>query len=251
MTNINEKLPIEQQDSAPPTTSPKIEKKDWNGYAIITIVTTGIGIAAVLFFALELTLYVKNIAAEKFSSLNIESAKEKIKEKGLTDLLGRVEKIKSFDSGRVIKRMALCTEHEEKILKSLQDRFTFTDDQLEQMLMGAHVFLEDGGKTYNEWKALPAANPGISSHPSNGQEQFRMQGTLVSELLFSSFTDENTKKTYTWFQLENHPLTIGHITLHMVDFAKYWISRFNQGPYGMSSFTHDCPMCISERSTTE
>lgn len=250
--------PIKNNDNpidpvvTPPPPPPKKEETSWKGHAVIVIGVAATA-AAVLFFAWELTLYVKTIASERFSRINIDAAEDKIRAKGLGDLLEKVKKIKTLDSERVIKRMALCTDHEKEILSSLQDRFHFNDEQLKEMLMGAHVFLDDSGETCKKWmeirdgKNQPVAVTGISSHPSDG-EQFRLRGSLVSELLFSTITDKESGKTYTWFQLENHPLTIGHITLHMVDFVKYWISKFNQGPYGSSSYTHNCPMCIPQKT---
>ncbi len=107
--------------------------------------------------------------------------------------------------------------------------------------MGAHVLLLDDGSTYKEWSENPAFKTGRSSHPSNDQ-QYRMSGKLVKELLFSTVKHEG--KVHTWFQLESHPMSFGHVALHMLAYVKYKLSGRNQGPYGSSHHVDQKPLII-------
>lgn len=234
-----DKLDPAQKKPAEETKPP--EKTNWLGRVVIVVAAVAV-IAAVAYCLYELICYISEIVRDKFSKESNQELELKARIKGLEAILHKVKQIDGIDKRRVIKRLARCTSYEERILKDLDQRFIFKIEHLKEMLMGAHIRLDDKGNTYDAWSKLASVKARISSHPSDGQ-QFSLKGALIKELLFSAISDAG--KTFTWFQLENHPVSFGSILRHMVDYVKYKISAANQGPYGSSPITDLKPLCIS------
>jgi hypothetical protein len=236
------KAPKIDSEKKPPTKPP--EKTEWLGRAVVVIATIAVTVA-VAYFVYELACYISEIVRDKFSKETMPELEEKARKRGLGHIVDKVKQMDGIDKRRVIKRLAHCKGHEKRILKHLDEGFQFSANHMKEMLMGAHIRLDDSGKTCKEWATMAAAKQRISSHPSDG-DQFSIKGTLIKELLFSAISEED--KLYTWFQLENHPVSFGSIVRHMVDYVKYKISSRNQGPFGSSRITDLKPLCIAEKT---
>lgn len=230
----------------PTEKKPKKPEKDekWLGRTVVVVAVVAVAVATLYCFY-EVFCYMKDIAADRFSKETNEQLEDQVKKKGLGHLVHKVKQIKSINQRRVLRCLSKCKEHEVTIFKNLEERFTFTVDHFKEMMMGAHIRLNDAGNTYNEWAKLAQVQPRISSHPSSGQ-QFAIRGMVIKELLFSSIHDKE-KKHYTWFQLENNPVSFGSVFRHMLDYVAYKISSENQGPYGSSAITDLKPLLIELR----
>lgn len=218
----------------------------WQGRAILIL---GVAAATVILAvaAYEMSLLVYEIAHDKIWKPDLAELEAKIKTKFKEEVVSKFKNLEGIDTTRLFKRLALCKEEEQEILTSLVDRFHLSDDQLKEIMMGAHVRLADDGHLFEEWsKKIQDKQSRISSHPSDSV-QYGIRGPLVKELLFSRVKEKG--KVYTWFQLENHPVTFGHIIRHMIDFFKYKIFNENQGPDGSSKATHHNPIIIMSKNT--
>lgn len=227
-------------DSTPPE---KEEKKiEWNGRSLLVVAGLLAGGAIVFTAAYEALLLTYEIVHDKVWRPNIEELKTNINKKFTKEVVDKLEQLKGLDTTRLFKRLSICKEEEQQILTHLVEKFDLNDNQLEEILMGAHVRLADDGELYNIWnETILGKQARISSHPSNAQ-QYGISGPFVKQLLFSSVEEKGT--VYTWFQLENHPVSFGHLIRHMVDFFKYKLSNEQQGPYGSSKATHHQPIII-------
>jgi len=209
----------------------------------------GIG-AIVVFCALvilpEIVALIKEIVHDKFWRPNPEELEEKAKTKFSHDFISKIKQIKGLNYIRLLKRLAICKEEEKQIFQKLEEKFAISNEQLKEIFMGAHVRLDDNGETYKDWTTqLESKNIGISSHPSFGS-QYRMQGPVVKEILFSQVREDDGK-IYTWFQFENAPVTWGHLIRHTKDYVLYKIYKENQGPDGASKATHHNPIILTSR----
>lgn len=155
-----------------------------------------------------------------------------------------VREFDKIDADRVIRYLALSHEHEVKLLAFLEQNYAIDKEHLQEILFGAHVLLDDGGAAYTKWISELAVRYGISSHHS-ADRQYRMRGALIKELLFS--VREENQKTYTWFQLENHPFSFGYILRHAWDYLSYKWDGLNRGPEGCSKHTHHQPLHLLKK----
>jgi hypothetical protein len=120
---------------------------------------------------------------------------------------------------------------------------------VKQVLQGAYVQIEDGGKIYDEWVANDDLHKKLrhSSHHSC-DKQYSFQGPLFKECLFSKkiVTDENgIKRETTWFQLERYPTERIYALPHLLTWILYKITGHNQGPHGSSPHTeHNNPLIL-------
>jgi hypothetical protein len=118
-----------------------------------------------------------------------------------------------------------------------------------EILKGAHVVLDDGGRSYKDWSQTKQLKDHcikrISSHESNRKAQYAIRGAVLKEFLFSQRlttekdrTERNmTNSKATWFQLERHPIKLGYYLLHFLSWINYRITGLNQGPFGESAYT--------------
>jgi len=205
-----------------------------------------VAVAVAVAYALyELTCYISDVVRDKFSKQSLGDLEAKARKKGLGHLVDKVKQIPSINKRLVVKRLAVCKAHEEKIFKDLEEHFIFRIDHLKEMLMGAHIRLDDKGITYGDWKKIDGIKTRISSHASDG-EQFSIKGSLIKEMLCGDISEDGKK--FTWYQLENHPVSFGSVGRHMIDYVKYKICRANQGPYGSSRVTDKKPLLIAAKA---
>ena len=201
-------------------------------------------VALAVFVAYEVSLFSYEILHRKWNKYELSTFEKTLEKKFSAETLTKLKSLKNVDTICLFRRLSICKEEEQEILNNLDRKFDLTTEQLESILMGAHVRLEDDGEQYHEWvEKIPngTKNARISSHPSDAT-QYGIRGPVVKELLFSKVTENG--KVYTWFQLENHPVSFGHILRHTLDYFKYKISGRQQGPYGSSEATHHNPIII-------
>ncbi len=122
---------------------------------------------------------------------------------------------------------------------------------LAEILQGAHVRINDGGKLYEKWSALGAESR-ISSHPSKeGSTQYGINGPWVHEVLFGVLEQDvnGGPSDVTFFQLENSAFGrgFGDSILHCWDYILYKTTGDNQGPYGGSSHTDSKPISLDKK----
>lgn len=234
---------IENQDSK------KKKEAHWNSREVLMI---GIGIATVTaacgILLLEVAFLVKEIVQDRIWQPDPKELEDNISKKYSLDFIDKIKRLCHQDLSyiRLFKRLAVCKEDETEIISYLEKNYEITPDQLKEILMGAHVRLDDNGKAYKEWvRKVASKQSRISSHPSD-KTQYGIRGSLIKELLFSRTTGSDGK-AYTWFQLENHPVSFGHIVRHMIDYVKYKITNKNQGPYGSSEATHHTPIILKQK----
>ncbi|MBS0638167.1 MAG: hypothetical protein JSS12_11715 [Verrucomicrobia bacterium] len=122
-----------------------------------------------------------------------------------------------------------------------------------EVLSGAYVQIEDGGKFYDKW--VNDENLKIesrhSSHKSSAK-QYSFQGPLFKECLFSKKELEDGREV-TWFQLERYPAGKLYLIPHLVTWALYRVTGKNQGPHGSSAHTENknpLVLTISKQSQT-
>lgn len=233
--------PIEQDPQKP---APQPQKSEWLGRVVIVVAAAAVAVA-VAYALYELTCYISDVVRDKFSGQKLADLEAKARKKGLGHLVDKVKEIPSINKRLVVKRLAACKAHEEQIFKDLDQNFVFRVDHLREMLMGAHIRLDDKGLTYGAWKKIDGIKTRLSSHASDG-EQFSIKGSLIKEMLCGDISEEGRK--FTWYQLENHPVSFGSIGRHMIDYVKYKICKANQGPYGSSRITDKKPLLIAAKA---
>jgi hypothetical protein len=140
----------------------------------------------------------------------------------------------------IVKRLHGAHLHERPIITLLIT--DATTKQWQEILKGGHVHVRDGGILYEQLKKNSNARVRYSSHPSTGP-QYAIRGNFLSEHLFGQHLDELGR--YSWFQLENHPMTFGHWIRHMIDYVKYKATGKNQGPHGSSIHTDRKPIILT------
>jgi hypothetical protein len=218
----------------------------WNGKNIVLIGLAIAGVAALAFVLTEIASLIKEVVDEKLHPADPVELEKRIKNKFSERFVNKLKCLRDLDYIRLFRRMCLCKEEEVQIFTQLDLAFDIDPIQLEQILKGAHVRLDDNGEMYEKWVSeLKKKNERVSSHGSDKQ-QYGIQGPFIKELLFSRITDEQGHKQ-TWFQLENHPVSLGHIIRHMIDYFKYKFTRENQGPYGSSPFTDSVPIILKTK----
>jgi hypothetical protein len=240
MTHV---VKIAHQIAVDPNETPPRSIGEWLGRSIVAIAVVA-GVVTVVYCLYELALYIKDLVADRFSKETNPQLEAKACKKGLGDLVCLVKQIPSLNQRNILWRLSKCKAHEVPILNRLTSCFIFSADQLKELLMGAHIWLKDEGRSCTEWSKLPGIKKRISSHRSDGQ-QYGVRGTLIKELLFTSLTEKGIK--YTSLQFENNPTSFGFILRHTIDYFKYKISSLNQGPYGSSSITDRKPLIIEPK----
>lgn len=224
-------------------TLPKEKPKSiWEGRAVFWL-TVGAASIGLIITGYEFVKYIAEVAHDKIWKPDIQALEKKIQDKFEAGFCNRLQAIKEgIDYIRVCKHLPLCSKDEEAFLKQLQKDFHFTDQQLVEILKGAHVRLKDGGKTYDRWcQEMTSKYKRTSSHSATST-QYGVSGDFVKQLLFSKVEEKG--ESYTWFQLENHPVKFGHYIRHMLDFVKYKLSMQNQGPYGSSMAIDTKPILL-------
>lgn len=220
----------------------------WNGKKIAIITGVIAGIVVLGFFVTEVAYLIKEIVKDKLNPIDPVELEKQVKNKFSEKFTLKLKCLEGLDYIHLFKRMSLCKKEEVLIFKQLDQIFDITPEQLEHILKGAHVRLDDNGEMYEKWVSeLHKKNERVSSHKSNTQ-QYGIQGPFIKELLFSRTNDQEGNK-YTWFQLENHPVSMGHIIRHMIDYFKYKITQENQGPFGSSPFTDSAPIILKVKSS--
>lgn len=221
----------------------KTEKKKntFDSTQIVLLIGSVATLYAVSGIAYELFIIVKEYFSERFDNSDLEKLKNRAKQFLPEEIVGIVEKMEAINHKSILKRMALTNDEEQTVLKDIVNRFEVNQEQLKEILQGAHVQLEDGGVTFEQWKQmLKNKKRRISSHSAD-DIQFSMSGQFVKELLFSKIDNK------TWFQLENHPTSFGHVIRHGLDYIRYKISGQNQGPLGSSYFNDKNPLLLKLR----
>ncbi len=217
-------------------------------YDIKTIALIAVGAIAVTvmvaIIAVELFHLIRDLASDYFDKSTIEDLKKRAKAhlpEKLAHLVDIADDMGASSPKSLLKRLEMTHEDEKKFLLYIIENFDVNENDLKEILKGAHVRLDDGGESYTKWEAeLNRKNERISSHPSDGK-QYGMQGALIKELLFSKIEDN------TWFQLENHPTSLGHVIRHGIDYVRYKIYSANQGPWGESYFKDSNPLVLGKR----
>lgn len=220
---------------------------NWNSRIVVIIGVTATAVALSILIA-EMAFLIHEIVHDKIWRPNPQELEASVSQKFSADFTGKLKALSSqgLDYIRLFKRLALSHNEEREIISYLEKNFEISPDQLKEILMGAHVRLEDNGQAYAEWaEKVVSKQQRLSSHPSD-TTQYGIRGSLVKELLFSR-TKETDNKTYTWFQLENHPVSFGHIIRHMLDYIKYKMTNQNQGPYGSSNATDRTPIILKRK----
>ena len=159
---------------------------------------------------------------------------------------------------RVMTRVNAMPADKRAVLQSVQK----TGANVVELMHGAHVVIDDGGKRYNEWKAM--ATPRSSSHykdVNSQQYEINMNG---SPLLFGKDAQGRT-----WMQMEHAsgagwgkapnlgkvirgkaPLVDPALAQHITDFVTYKATGENVGPMGLSTHSelHD-PLIYKDPET--
>lgn len=237
----------ENKKKTPETPPPPPPRTNW-GPQVYLLLFGGIVLAGLTLA--EVASLIREIATDTIWRPSLDELRVTASANFSEAFVEKIAQIRELNFLRMCKKLSLCNEDEKEIIKELEDNFELSPAQIAAILMGGHVRLEDEGQTYEKWTAkIQNKNQRISSHPSHGQ-QYGVRGPLVKELLFSRIED-NDGKVYTWFQLENHPVSFGHVIRHMVDYARYRLTRMNQGPYGSSTATDARPIILKRKINTE
>lgn len=232
----------------------KEKKTNWNQH--ITVVICIASLVAAVTIVAEVAFLIHENFQEKIWRPNPKDLEKKISENFSFDFIQKLKALSNLglDEIRLFKRLSVSPEEEITIISYLEENFEISPEQLKEILMGAHVRLDDNGQTYEEWlRTVENKKSRISSHPSD-TTQYGVQGSVIKELLFSRIKEKDEsgdERTYTWFQLENHPVSFGHIIRHMFDYIKYKKTNENQGPYGSSKATHHAPLVLQRKVQEE
>lgn len=192
----------------------------------------------------EIYKIVKEAIHEKKNSQSEEELLKKISDKFGKQVADLANDTDLAMRKSLIYRLALANETEQNIVNYILENYKLDTEQMKQILGGAHVRLDDGGKAYDVWKRDLGGDQRISSHDSEGT-QLGLRGYFVKELLYAKVKDND--KTYTWFQLEKNPVSLGNILRHTADYLRYCYSGKNQGPYGVSSYTDKNPLVLTPK----
>lgn len=136
------------------------------------------------------------------------------------------------------------------LLKKLPLKFednVLSSQALEEALKGGHLRFDDNGSLYAELveKFKQGIKARYSSHASC-QTQYSFSGLVLKEVLFGVYEDSTNKKRMTWLQMEKHSTTtLMNLTLHMIDYLVYKVSKKNIGPCGSSIHTDSNPLIIN------
>lgn len=247
-----DQLPNEEhhlkKDKIDPIKNDKIDPKitqevEWGPYVVTSLALLA-GLISCGVVIAELVYLIKESVEDKIWHPNPKDLENRLSKKFSSEFINKVKSvtIEGVNYVRLFKRLTLSKDDEVAFLSYLETHFDISMEEFQQILVGAHVRLEDNGKAYAEWvKTMNDKKLRLSSHPSD-QSQYAIQGTMIKELLFSRLEDNGN--TYTWFQLENHPVSLGYMIRHMKDYMKYLITSENQGPYGSSKATHNAPIIL-------
>lgn len=224
----------------------------WNGYTVTLLVAGVVATAAFLAFT---AVCVKEYIRYKWDALRPLSAslRARVSQMFGPELADLIERIRGHDANVLIRRMALTSEDEQRVLRALVEEYEVSEDQLKEIINGAHVVLLDEGEQYHRWEVeLERKHTRTSSHDST-HDQYAIRGRFVSELLFSraerAVDTSGQKHQVTWFQIEGHPInSVASFVLHMRDYFRYRVTGKNQSPYGSSRFTEANPLILRRRS---
>ena len=150
-----------------------------------------------------------------------------------SDLYDLISNLDAKTRKALMKNILNITPAEKEFFKFLKENIDFKEGEKNEILLeilsGAYVTIEDGGKTYQKWKK--EAKKRVSSHESC-DTQYSIRGPVLKECLFS--TKKINDKTVTWFQLERY--TSQDIVRHGWTYMLYRLHEKNQGPYGSSAY---------------
>lgn len=224
----------------------RTETKEWRGRTIVqylvnaSVITNWFVLSRAPIY--EMALCIAELVHNKIWVPDIHILEKNIQ--GISEkFLFQLKTLSSIDYVRLMKHLAICNNDEKELINKLQRDFFLTSMDISEILQGAHVWLDDEGKTYDEWiEKMESKEERISSHPSS-DAQFSVRGPFVKELLFSKITDQNGK-IYRWFQLENNPFQYGYFLRYIRDYFLYKLFGRNQGPYGSSVFRDSKPLIL-------
>jgi hypothetical protein len=140
---------------------------------------------------------------------------------------------------------------EEAAIISDLERFGLQMPQLQDVLFGGHVIVDDPD-LYEGWRFTKVSHQRLSSHhpdiDKKAYPDIGMRGQVVREKLHGR-TEQGT-----WVQLEKTPAAFGKKKLptltdlrHLMDYVVYRVTRSNVGPWGLSKMTERRPMYLSPR----
>lgn len=121
----------------------------------------------------------------------------------------------------------------------------------EEMLKGAHFFINDNGQRFQKWSSLPELQDRSHSsshhntksiHGQTDQKQYEISGKLAPAILFGQTSKQAGNQT--WVQLEKTPFNaegkcqkIKNVVMHGMDYLNYKYTGQNIGPFGTSVHT--------------
>lgn len=141
MVRIQE-LNRKDQNRKPPASDD--DSSNWQGRATVVIVI-GLVSAAVLTILYEVALMCHEIIKDKLNGVDFAEMEAKAIKKFSHEFIGQIKNLNNIDPARVINRLALSRKEEEEILNTLKNEYELSENDLEAILFGAHVRLEDGG----------------------------------------------------------------------------------------------------------
>lgn len=206
---------------------------------LASYIAVAVVIVPAMYVAYELLKLIREIVADRISFTDVAALEKMAKKHVAPNLIEKIKQMDEINHHYVFKRLAFCNADEKKFIHDLTTKFHLDETHLTKILCGAHVRIKDNGVIYEQWESeMASKKPRYSSHPSlPHKDQYGLEGQFVSELLFGVCRDE-TGDICSWFQLERNPVRFGHVLRHMVDYAKYKWSGWNQGPYGATPETH-------------
>ncbi len=170
-----------------------------------------------------------------------------------------ISKLSETVRASIYKRAKGITAEEIYITNYVNSRLNFSHEEkaklLEEILKGAYVMIDDGGKTYGDWvNNCIQKHHRLSSHRASAT-QYAIRGSIVSECLFSKkiIKDSNgAEREVTWFQLERYPAKWAYHILHLWSWGIYKIAKKNQGPFGESIHQENSkPLILDLRPKSE
>lgn len=211
------------------------KKTTWKGRSVYLIVAKLLGGLAHLASKVH-TFFVGNMTIADY-----EANVHKQFGSDAENILKKLNTLPPKEYKRIVKRLIHAHIDERPLIAVLATQANAK--QWQEILKGAHVRVPDDGDLYEQLRKNPKAIPRRSSHPSVGQ-QYAIRGNFLSEHLFGQVDVEQQR--YSWFQLENHPMSFGHAIRHMLDYLKYKATGKQQGPHGSSIHTDKNPIILNQ-----
>lgn len=146
---------------------------------VVVVIGFATGLLVVGLILLELITIIREIVHDLFWRPDAMHVELEVKKKFSPDFIERIKLLPALDYLMLFRRMALCETEEQEILTQLETKFHLSDDQLQEILMGAHVRLDDNGEMYSHWvDKVQNKTRRLSSHSSD-DHQYGVQGPLV------------------------------------------------------------------------